>query len=100
MPSAANDNPNLYARQGEVVTCENGHAVCDVMVDLPRHGTVMAQDFGNHRQGQIVFDAGTPVDDCRCHCGSRFARSWTTRVNWYSPWDIHVDMHFSDGWRR
>lgn len=77
---------DLYAKEGEEVTCENGHLFGHFVHDIPLHGVVKSADF--------VYTDGTPAAygtvPPKCECGARAFRS-----AWLGGWQAH----FENGWR-
>lgn len=79
---------DVFARKGEVVTCENGHAICDVGVDLHRFGYMRAADFTNWRKLPPP-QSGEQVTSCP-ECGAPFITQMRRG---------QTQIHFANGWR-
>lgn len=77
----------LYARTGEVVTCERGHPIASVARDIHRGDAVRVNQFD-----WIIADPptpATPLSRSLCECGGRYIRC-TARG---------VDLHVAGAWR-
>lgn len=79
----------LYAKAGETVTCENGHPICDFVVDIrrgqPQHP---ATQLGNWRQPEP--QVGTiPIPGCE-KCGAPFTDGMLYHVgdSWRDPYNL------------
>lgn len=73
-----------YAQVGEIVTCENGHPICE-FVETVAYGQMqdVAHQLGGWRQG--VPEVGQlPLPACD-RCGAQFTDG--------------MRYHFADGWR-
>lgn len=82
LPMHYQDNP--YAREGDVVTCENGHPICEFIK------TVYVGDIQDPKNQLGFWHQPKPevgqTEIPRCNtCGGR----------WYL-WGV---LHFKDGWR-
>lgn len=63
----------FLARKGEVVTCENGHEICDVVVDIAAGDAVRSSgQFANWRSGMPEPKPSEPLAPCAV-CGARWA---------------------------
>ena len=62
----------IYAKAGEFVTCENGHPICEFLVDVVSGATQdLPRQLGNwHQEEPKVGQA--PIPRCAV-CGARFA---------------------------
>lgn len=65
---------DVFAIPGEIVTCENGHNICEVAKELRRWETVTAADSFKNWTFEYTPKAGTPVPKCPT-CGRRFIKS-------------------------
>ena len=62
----------VYAKAGEVVTCENGHPICEFVVDVISGATQnLPKQLGNWRQ-KVPTVGQMPIPRCAV-CGARFA---------------------------
>lgn len=75
-----------YARAGEEVTCEGGHVICVVLVDIPR-----GAEHSDHYLGDWCDPK--PAIGSRPVC-SRCGAWW---IRWESGSTL---LHFASGWRR
>lgn len=75
--------PRLWAREGECVTCEYGHHICTVAVDIPL-GAVHSDDF--FTDWCFATPPKVGIEPPPCQCGG---------VWWWRT----VGFHFEDGWR-
>lgn len=76
----------IYVREGEIVTCENGHELYEITRDVERFERVSAVQFSPVSIGVPEPVNGEPIPDCPL-CGARFHDSETSR------------FHFKEGWR-
>lgn len=60
----------LLIRAGEIVTCENGHEICEVACDIHRDDELKAEQFRNFRQIEQPKD-GDPMLPCKI-CGGAY----------------------------
>ncbi len=79
---------DFIARAGEVVTCQNGHQICDVAVDIARHspGPLVSQ-FSNWRDIQEP-KIGEIIPPCP-HCGAPFIERGL----------LSARLHIGEEWR-
>ena len=91
-----NDAPNtpaIWARQGEVVTCINGHPIChiarDILVGEPRDGS----HFTDWLQPEP--DRSESVADISC----RECRGVWVRGNIRDGYQFHFGNNPREGWR-
>jgi len=75
----------LYAKKGEVITCTNGHAICELAENVYVGGTLIAEQFINWRNQEAAkpCDVITP---CKT-CGEPFIKS----VMPYGGNHLHID---------
>ena len=83
-------DPLLYASKGEIVSCENGHEICDVSRDVYVGDLIIVNQFENWRNQT----APMPNDVIKpCHtCGARFIDS---KIPYGGTW-----LHINGQWRR
>lgn len=65
----------VYFRAGEVMTCENGHPIADIVEDADRRQTPSVDQFAEWRNVERAPEKGEQVmaQDWRCTaCGGRF----------------------------
>ncbi len=60
----------IFAKAGELVTCENGHEICEVATDLHTQAKITASQFRNWRF-PIDTTPGNTVPNCP-QCGAKF----------------------------
>ena len=74
----------VYANKGDVVTCENGHPICEFTMDVysgePQR---LPEQLGSWRQEEPHIGQ-VPVPVCE-KCGAMFTNG--------------IAFHFQDGWR-
>ena len=84
---------SLWAKKGEVVTCINGHAVCEVACDLhvglPRTG----DHFTNWSQS--MPDKKDSIATIRC----AVCRGVWIRGNSRDGYQFHFGCNSTEGWR-
>lgn len=68
--AAHTNRGGLIARAGEVVTCENGHEICDVARDIFLHDHVSPSQFTNWRN-QPAPQPGENIRPCH-ECGADY----------------------------
>jgi hypothetical protein len=65
----------ILARKGEVVSCANGHPICDVVKDVESVGPIRSKSFGNWRIGKSPLP-GDLIGICHI-CGAFYiAGAW------------------------
>lgn len=75
----------LYAEKGEIVRCENGHAVCEMAADVFVGDAWRVLQLKNWQRPGMQNLASGP-----CSCGSRFFGPHASAGNC---------LHFHNGWR-
>lgn len=75
-------NQLLYAEKGEIVRCENGHAVCEIAQDI---FVGEMQNPQTHFKNWRIKKSQKGTMCALCLCGSKFFS--------------HNNLHFSNGWR-
>ena len=74
---------DVYAKRGEVVTCERGHVICAMLRDVSRGELFDDSAFGDWQMKKP--DVGQfPIPRCE-RCGAR--------------WCMGMQYHFHNGWR-
>ena len=66
--------PVVYARVGDIVTCENGHDVCDVVQEIHVHDVIRASHFGNWRDIEAPTAGDPLLRECPL-CNGRFMKT-------------------------
>jgi hypothetical protein len=107
---------SMIAYQGETVTCDNGHEICDVAQDICRYSAANAELF-------TAWRLGVPPEDeqpmrCRCNvCEAEFIRPMSmnppppprTGLQCLRPWLTEAEfaymarglqIHVGREWRR
>jgi hypothetical protein len=79
------DRGGLFAREGEIVTRENGHEICRVARPIPAGALFERDFFGDWKMPEPPIGALV-----RCEaCGAR----------WFAHDEVgSIRMHFEDGW--
>lgn len=72
----------LYAKEGDWVTCEEGHQIAQFARDVPVGSMFQGDELHNWKQTEPK--RGQLAQPCE-HCGR--------------PWFAGMQFHFSDGWR-
>ena len=77
--------PVLYAKKGEIITCTDGHEICELECDVYIGGLLIASQFINWRNQEPV----NPHDEIRpCKtCGKPFIKS---EMPYGGTW-LHID---------
>ena len=90
------DNINeLKFEKGTIVTCENGHEVCEISRDIYIYSLVECNDFTNFNENITVPQIHDRIGDHPCHCG----KDWI-RYEVLSSTRGHVRVHIKDeGWK-
>lgn len=93
-----------FAKKGEIVTCSNGHPICEVAQDIINDSEQNPdRDYVNWTQDPPTI--GTSADKCRCAvCGARFYYSGVVLEVIEDDSKIiktvsGAGLHFADGWR-
>lgn len=60
-------------KAGDVITCEGGHPICDVIAPIDADTFGWHRCLGNFRGEEPTV--GTQVKTIRCHCGAEWVRS-------------------------
>jgi len=87
---------NIYARKGEVVTCENGHSVCEFTCNVFMGDTQDIEKQLKFFPKQIKPMHGEHEENIHCFCGASWFRATIT------PWSCFFGIpqfHFKEGWR-
>jgi len=84
----------IWAKEGDEVTCINGHRICTIAKDI---------NEGQSHQPEFFHD-WTQSSTCPCKtCGAKFFEPIWSEVKDFPDGEatiIHpVRVHFSDGWR-
>jgi len=80
----------LVARDGEVITCESGHEICEPVGDLKIEAAgPRPSDFQHWHPAQAVMPVEPGLAILPCRCGKPWAR-WR---------DGKVEIHVEDEWR-
>lgn len=58
---------------GDIITCENGHPICEVVVPIKAETMNWHRCLGNFRGQEPV--PGTKIKAIRCDCGAEWVRS-------------------------
>ena len=87
----------LYAKKGDIVTCENEHPVLEIQVDIFKGETENPETQFEFFEDQIEPMIGTEYFQCLCHCGKMYIRQALTRCGNFSA--NTPELHFKDGWR-
>ena len=82
--------PQLYASKGEVVTCENGHEICDMAKDVFVDDCLMVEQFENWRNQKPPMPCEV-ITPCQT-CGAPFVKS---EMPFGGTW-----LHINGEWRR
>lgn len=78
--------PTYYAMKGEIVTCENGHEICEFSRNVcTRDEAKLDSDLVNWRQKSPQI--GALIVSCE-RCGAQW---------WHGNYGQH--FHFASGWR-
>jgi hypothetical protein len=81
----------LIARKGEIVTCENGHEICDVAEDIEASSIVRRNQFTAWRQPEhAAGDGPAAIGPCTV-CGARWVGVPEGKTGSY--------LHIGDQWR-
>jgi hypothetical protein len=86
------DNPRI----GTLVTCENGHRICEIVGVLMEWETKTARSsgLGNYTPGERVAGPGTKSWQCRCsQCGA----AWIDE-RWSVDGKRAAKIHLETGW--
>lgn len=93
---------SLYAKAGEVITCESGHEICTIGRNIYKGATQIMEDLINWRQQEPKIGCNIPV--CAI-CGADFYVSnifppyGGVKVPNNQKFESGIHMHFQDGWR-
>lgn len=87
--TATDDEKELWAKQGETITCVNGHPICDIAHDIHVGDGRMSLDFTNWRIPEP--QTTDSLEAIRC----RECRGVWLRVDSNN----NVLFHFAEGWR-
>lgn len=79
----------IYASEGEIVTCTNGHHVCKFTETVFYYAVQELERQLSFLPGQVKPSHGSSFDKCTCYCGSSYTKA-------YNGGQI---FHFKDGWR-
>jgi len=66
-------------KRGEIVTCENGHVICECVKDLHLYDMAWGQNFGNFRQ---------PIPETKWQYCNICGAKWMDQECF--PWRVHV----------
>lgn len=82
----------VIGRCGDIVTCENGHEVCELLEDIDTTQTASADALGLWRLGQVKPSPGERIDQSsRCGiCDARWAAT--------SHHGRGATLHVNGGW--
>ena len=83
--------PLLYASEGEVVTCENGHEICELSRNIFVDDRIMVEQFVNW-SNQEPPEPHEVIKPCQT-CGARFID--TAEHPYGGSW-----LHINGQWRR
>jgi hypothetical protein len=76
--------------KGEIVTCENGHEICEVSTDLYRTSPVNSSDFINFKNGIQPVQHQRVDENNKCTiCDAEWIR-----INLYQ----NIQFHTKKGW--
>ena len=81
----ARAEPVLYAKAGEIVTCLNGHEICELAKDIFVADHISASQFKWWRN-QMAAKPNTPIEPCHT-CGAPYVKSGTPYGGTY----LHID---------
>jgi len=76
-------NKIIVALENEIVTCPNGHEICEINYDLLQGDIVRETGFKNWRENQEVFES----EECKCSICHEF---------WFISGRIHIK---NIGWK-
>lgn len=85
------NHQQLYASKGEVVTCENGHEICELSRDVFVDDPIIVEQFENWRN-QEPPKPYEIIKPCQT-CGARFID--TAQYPYGGSW-----LHINEEWRR
>ena len=105
----------MIAYKGEMVTCENGHEICEVVQDIGRYSGANAEMFAAWRIE--VSSEGDQLMRFHCPCGAEFIRPMSkepappqrTGLRCFRPWLTEAEfaymarglqLHIGNEWRR
>lgn len=80
---------------GTLVTCENGHRICQIVGPIHdfKTKTSYARGFGNYSHGQRVVVRGDGVSACICAvCGAPWVADRPGLIG------MVAKLHLEDGW--
>lgn len=86
------DNPPI----GTLVTCENGHRICEIVGPIAdwREKTALSAGFGNYTPGEKLVGPGDIAAYCRCQqCGAPWV---DVRPNVRGT--LSAKVHLETGW--
>jgi len=84
------NHQQLYASKGEVVTCENGHEICELSKDVFVDDLIMVEQFENWRNQKPPMPCEV-ITPCQT-CGARYLMS---EIPFGGSW-----LHINGQWRR
>jgi hypothetical protein len=79
--------------EGTIMTCENGHPVCELSKDIHGRKAIMASDFTNFRGDNVPIIPHDRIGDSKndCYiCGGQWIRM---EQSFY-----YVNLHTEKGW--
>lgn len=87
----------LRAEPGDIVTCENGHEICQVIVPIHEGDGLLNGFLGNWKQAAPRADQ--KVDGITCTHLTDPATGATCGAKWVRGTSARRQLHFAVGWR-
>lgn len=76
--------------KGTVITCENGHRICELAEDMVSGDIARSDILINYTLGEHIATDGSEADDCVCsRCGAPWAGAGSPGC---------IVLHTRDGW--
>jgi hypothetical protein len=78
---------DIYAKSGEIMTCENGHYIAQIKHNITRGKAPSVEDFNwfSHVRKPAEYSVYAP-----CKCGADYITADER---------MHTIVHFDEGWR-